>query len=57
MQFVHEQIQGALEDQGSAADLDELQAVYKILMVELLSLSYAVSAPIGFPLSKAEAQA
>jgi hypothetical protein len=57
MQFVHEQIQGALEDQGSAANLDEFQAVYKILMVELLSLSYAVSAPIGFPLSKAEAQA
>jgi hypothetical protein len=57
MQFVHEQIQGALEDQGSAANLDELQSVYKILMVELLSLSYAVSAPIGFPLSKAEAQA
>lgn len=57
MQFVHEQIQGALEDQSSEANLDELQAVYKILMVELLSLSYAVSAPIGFPLSKAEAQA
>lgn len=57
MQFVHEQIQGALEDQNSEADLDELQAVYKILMIELLSLSYAVSAPIGYPLSKAEAQA
>jgi len=57
MQFVHEQIQAALEDQGSSANLDELQGVYKVLMVELLSLSYAVSAPIGFPLSKAEAQA
>lgn len=57
MEFVHEQLQAAIEDRGPNVELDQLQTIYKALMIELLSLSYAVAAPIGFPLSKAEAQA
>jgi hypothetical protein len=57
MRFIHEQIQSALDAQDDEIDLDHLQAVYRMLMIELLSLSYAVRAPAGFPLSKAEAQA
>lgn len=57
MQFIHQQIQATLDGAGEPMDAEDLQTVYRMVLVELLSLSYAVKAPAGFPLSKSEAQA
>ncbi len=57
MHFIHEQIEATLDGQNEEIDSDHLQTVYRMVLIELLSLSYSVQAPAGFPLTKSEAQA
>ncbi len=55
--FVHEHIDGTLESHAEEIDVDDVHAVYRVVLVEILALSYAVQQPEGFPVAKAEALA
>ena len=55
--FVHEHVQATLNAEGSRVDADELRLIYRMVLIEILALSYAVEAPIGFPLARIEASA
>jgi hypothetical protein len=57
VQFVHEHIEATLDLRGKAVDADELQMIYRMVLIEMLALSYAIKTPTGFPVSKAEALA
>jgi len=57
MQFVVEQIESTMESAGTEIAEQELKSIYRMLLIEVLSLSYAVEAPAGFPLSRSEVQA
>lgn len=57
VRFVHEHVEAILEVHGAAVELAELQLVYRMVLIEMLALSYAVRAPAGFPVTKAEALA
>lgn len=54
MEMVHEQISTTLESHGTDVDLEDVQVVYGLILVVLLSLSYAVQRPAGFPIAKTE---
>lgn len=55
--FVHEHMEATLDMRGQAIDADELSLIYRMVLIEMLALSYAVKMPTGFPVSKAEALA
>jgi len=48
LQFVHEHVDAALESHGEQADVDAVHEVYRMLLVEVLALSYAVAPPKNF---------
>jgi hypothetical protein len=52
--FVHEHIDGTLDAHAEEIDVDDVHAVYRVVLVEILALSYAVQRPEGFPVSKTE---
>jgi hypothetical protein len=52
--FVHEHIDGTLDAHAEEIDVDDVHSVYRVVLVEILALSYAVRQPDGFPVSKAE---
>jgi hypothetical protein len=54
VEFVHEHVNATLDFREGAVEADELQLVYRMVLVEVLALSYAVKTPAGFPVSKAE---
>jgi hypothetical protein len=54
VEFVHEHMEATLDMRAESVDADELQLVYRMVLIEMLALSYAVRAPAGFPVSKAE---
>ena len=35
-------------------DVDDVHAVYRLVLVEILALSYAVQRPAGYPVGKTE---
>lgn len=43
--FIHEHIDTALEEYPEEADVDEVHGAYRVLLVQVLALSYAVSPP------------
>ncbi|MBM4375350.1 MAG: hypothetical protein FJ095_09720 [Deltaproteobacteria bacterium] len=45
--YIHEHIDTALELHADSVDVDAVHAMYRVLLVELLALSYAVEAPEG----------
>jgi len=45
LQFVHEHIDAALEVHAASVDVDDVHAIYKLILVETLALSYAVAPP------------
>lgn len=45
--YIHEHIDTALELHADSVDVDAVHAMYRVLLVELLALSYAVDAPVG----------
>lgn len=54
VEFVHESIQSTLRAQSGQLDTKELGDIYRMLLIEILALSYAVRSPAGFPLTKTE---
>lgn len=54
VEFVHESIQSTLRAQGGKLDTSEVGDIYRMLLIEILALSYAVRSPAGFPLTKTE---
>jgi len=57
VEFVHESIQSTLRAQRGKLDTSELGEIYRMLLIEILALSYAVRSPAGYPLTKTEVQA
>lgn len=52
--FVNEHIDATLEAHAQQIDVDDVHVVYRLILVEVLALSYAVERPDGFPVSKTE---
>ena len=43
--FIHEHIDAALEANASDVDVDDVHSIYRLVLIEVLALSYAVKAP------------
>lgn len=54
VRFVHEHVDAALEAHAGSVDVDDVHAVYRLALVEVLALSYAVEAPRHASLPKSE---
>lgn len=54
LEFVHEHLDATLESHAESIDVDDVHAVYRVVLVEVLSLSYAVTRPAGYPAAKTE---
>lgn len=54
VEFVHQHMEATLDMQGGDMTASELSLIYRTVLVEILALSYAVTAPMGFPVSKFE---
>ena len=57
LDFVHEHVDGTLEAHAEDVDVDDIHAIYRVVLVEILALSYAVMEPAGYPMAKTEIQA
>jgi len=55
--YIHEHLETALEVHAENADVDAIHGIYRLLLIELLALSYAVSAPPGVTAVSDEIQA
>ena len=54
LEFVHEHIDATLETHADDIDVDDVHVVYRIVLVEILALSYSVQRPAGYPVAKTE---
>ena len=56
MEFIHEHIDVALDSESFATkgDVDDVHAIYRVVLVELLSLSHAVAPHPGAPARRSE---
>jgi hypothetical protein len=54
LEFVHEHLDATLEAHAEQVDVDDVHTVYKLVLVEILALSYAVHKPAGYPVAKTE---
>ena len=54
LDFVHEHVDATLEAHADEIDVDDVHVVYRIVLVEILALSYAVRRPSGYPVAKTE---
>jgi len=54
LEFVHEHLDATLEAHAEDVDVDDVHSVYRLVLVEILSLSYAVRKPAGYPVAKVE---
>lgn len=54
LEFVHEHLDATLEAHAEDVDVDDVHTVYKLVLVEILALSYAVRKPAGYPVAKTE---
>jgi hypothetical protein len=52
--FVQEHLDTALEAHAGTVDVDDVDAIYRVVLVEVLALSYAVEAPAHHVLPKPE---
>lgn len=52
--YVHEHIDATLDAHAEEIDVDDVHAVYRVILVEILVLSYAVRRPEGYPVAKTE---
>jgi hypothetical protein len=46
--FVHEHLDAALEANASDVDVDDVHGIYRVVLIEVLALSYAVRAPANW---------
>ena len=54
LDFIHEHVDATLEAHADDIDVDDVHVVYRLVLVELLALSYAVQRPAGYPVAKTE---
>ena len=54
LSFVHAHVDNALEAHASDVDVDDVHAVYRVVLIEVLALSYAVHPPEHYHLPKNE---
>jgi hypothetical protein len=54
LEFVHEHIDVTLETHAEDVDVDDVHTVYRLVLIQILALSYAVRRPTGYPLAKTE---
>ncbi len=54
LSFVHEHLDAALEANATEVDVEDVHAVYRVVLVEVLALSYAVKAPDNWAMPTAE---
>ena len=54
LSFVHEHLDAALEANATEVDVEDVHAVYRVVLVEVLALSYAVKAPSNWAMPTAE---
>jgi hypothetical protein len=54
LEFVHEHIDGTLEAHAEQVDVDDVHTIYRLVLIEILALSYAVKKPAGYPVAKTE---
>jgi hypothetical protein len=52
--FVHEHLDNALEAHDGEVDVDDVHAIYRVVLIEVLALSYAVRPPEHYDLPKSE---
>lgn len=52
--FVHEHVDAALEANADEVEVDDVHAVYHIVLVQVLALSYAVRPPANWVMPEAE---
>ena len=52
--FIHEHIDATLDAHAEQIDVDDVHTVYRLVLVEVLALSYAVRRPEGYPVAKTE---
>jgi hypothetical protein len=57
LSYVHEHIDATLDAHAEEIDVDDVHTVYRVVLVEILALSYAVRRPEGYPVAKTELQA
>lgn len=57
MEFVHEHVNATLEANSADIEVDDVDTIYRVILVEILALSYSVHRPAGYPVSKIEIQA
>ncbi len=54
LEFVNEHLDNTLENHADEIDVDDVHEVYRVLLLEILVLSYAVERPAGFPVARTE---
>ena len=52
--FVHEHLDAALEANAGEVDVSDVHSVYRVVLVEVLALSYAVKAPSNWAMPTVE---
>jgi len=54
LEFVHDHVDATLEAHADEVDVDDVHQVYRVVLIEILALSYAVERPSGYPVAKTE---
>jgi len=54
LEFLHEHVDATLEAHADDIDVDDVHVVYRVVLIEILALSYAVRRPAGYPVAKTE---
>jgi len=54
VEFVHEHVDATIEAHADEVDVDDVHQVYRVVLIEILALSYAVQRPSGYPVAKTE---
>jgi hypothetical protein len=54
VEFVREHVEVALEAHADDVELDDVDAIYRLILLEIVALSHAVRPPERFPSNKAE---
>ena len=54
LELIHDQVESTLEEHADEIDVDDVNVVYRLILVEVLALSYAVTQPGGYPAGSSE---
>lgn len=57
LEFVYEHVNATLEANAPHIEVDDIDVIYRVILVEILALSYAVSRPAGYTVGELEIQA